>query len=316
MLGSTWLRLVAAALLLLASSCNESTLSGKATSGGPSRDDQDDDQDDDHDDDGGPGGSATGTTGNTGTGTGTGTGGLGTGIDGAGTATSTLPGIATGTGNDCVSAGSGRMHTVLIFDNSGSQSGDDLASMRTGATGLANRVATEAAKAGAPVMSMSVVRFSSDAVIGANGWVKSTDAAFLSKITADINAATADDGGGTEYHTAFAKAQELYAQIDSTAATKTDRNFVVFLTDGDPDDDLDALPTAQSLVQDKGVAVIAIATGASGGDAVATLKQFALPAAGVVAPDHVGRQLLAETQAEIEQIFGNVASSILVDPCK
>lgn len=220
----------------------------------------------------------------------------------------------------CRTKKEGRVNVVMIFDNSGSQNDSDLRSMRAGATALANTVSAEAKKEKAPLMALSVVKFSSNAAIGPNAWVETSDASFDSKITGDINWATADDGGDTYYAKAFAKAQELLGQRSTSASEKYHRNFIVFLTDGEPENNSDrtqALATATELVNTKGVALFPVGTGDGlDGDALSTLQQFALPKTGEVSPEHKGQLLQAETQQQITSIFSDIVKNLLVDPCK
>jgi uncharacterized protein YegL len=226
-----------------------------------------------------------------GAGIGSGSGGAGGGLDSS---------------NATVCNGGGEVNVVLVFDNSGSQSSADLQSMRQGASSLISELSSLATQAGAPFIPyVSVVRFSNTATIGSRRWVNlktnSGDA------SSDVNEATADDGGSTHYVQALQRVGDLFREKGASHSKANQRNFVVFLSDGEPDDEGSVRSSAQSIADQHGAAYIAIGTG---GTTFTILKEMSGIISTNMKSGHSGQFFAAANQSAVSTTFRQVAERL------
>lgn len=200
----------------------------------------------------------------------------------------------------------GEVNIVLVFDNSGSQSSSDLQSMRSGAAGLLSELSALASQINSPFIPfVSVVRFSDSATIGANRWVNMKTNS--GGATTDVNAATADDGGNTHYAQALARVGDLFREKQASISKKNQRNFVVFLSDGEPDDDSAVRSAAQSVTDQAGAVHITVGTG---GKKFTILKEMSGIVSANLPPNHRGQFFEASGQAALSATFRQVGDNL------
>jgi uncharacterized protein YegL len=152
--------------------------------------------------------------------------------------------------------------SILIFDNSSSQSNSDLLAMRQGAQRIVNQLMNLRAQHAGILVQAGAVRFSSarNAAIGVNGWVDLS--AGREKLDSDIIQATSSNSGSTQYIPALIKANELLARQAGLRDKSKAANFVLFMSDGRPDDDeAEIIQHASGLVRDFGIRFISVAIG-------------------------------------------------------
>ena len=195
----------------------------------------------------------------------------------------------------------GEINMVLVFDNSSSQSSGDLESMRSGATNLVNQLSNIGLSKKFQT-NVSVVRFSSTATPGLNGWNNVNDG--RAQILQDITEATTDDSGSTQYQPALNEVENLFVTAQAGLAGDDKRNFVVFLSDGRPDDDEGVAAVTQQLADTFNAAFLTIGTGSDDFDVLQAMAQTRgnnnYPAG------HQGKFFAAEDQANLATVFNQV----------
>jgi uncharacterized protein YegL len=124
--------------------------------------------------------------------------------------------------------------------------------------------------------------------------------------TSDVNAATADDGGSTYYVQALSRVAELFSRKQAAASKKNQRNFVVFLSDGAPDDRAQVRSSAQGIADQAGAVFFTVATGGDG----AVLQEMAGLVPSSPHPNHRGQYFQAAGQAALATTFRQVGDSL------
>jgi hypothetical protein len=158
---------------------------------------------------------------------------------------------------------------------------------------------------------MTTLAFNRAVSRGAHGWVKLSEAT-RPDIEADIGAATSDAGAGTHFDKAMPVADEMFGLDNATTKEKTQRTYMIFLSDGQAnganDEVSDIVPLVTNMVNNRGVAIYAIQIGVDFlgiGGADQLMRSIALPSTGVVGPDHVGSYVHAPDPSAIDQAFAN-----------
>ena len=186
------------------------------------------------------------------------------------------------------------LNIVLVFDRSGSQSDDDQDNMEAGARGFItnlNKLSTEGKRVAARA---SVVRFNGDSQIGANRWQDIMTAGGMQTTFTDIGWANSGNSGDTHYHEALANVETLLNEIKAQVSNANSRNFVVFLSDGEPDSQSKVMPAAQSVLDKFGVAYISIGIGIEDEQ---YLRQMAALKNPQTPQDHTGQYIDADSNA-------------------
>ena len=173
---------------------------------------------------------------------------------------------------------------------------------------------------------MSSLAFNQGSVRGANGWQRLKDTS-INVIKQDITTATSNPDGNTAYSPVLKDAANFFEQINKQTNPDRTRNYVIFLTDGEPNalqDPLggilgggaeetipDITAAVDNLVKNYGVAIIAIASGtgiAPEGEQFVT--RMAQPTTGIKDKNHVGIFRRTQTSEELKLVFDKLLTDI------
>ena len=203
----------------------------------------------------------------------------------------------------------GAINIVMVFDNSQSQTTQDLISMRQGATQMVQNLAQYSSAAGEFKVNVASVSFNTISVIAGNGWVEINAGGGMATAIADIEASTTVRARSTIYSQALNRVQELYSsKVTSGQTQEFVRNYVVFLSDGEPStrDRPNIMPLTSQIADQHAAAFVTIGTG---GTDFISLKQMA-SVRGVSFPD--GHQSVfrhAAAQSDVARVFDEVFQS-------
>lgn len=248
------------------------------------------------------------------------------GIDEAGT------GNLGDSGEECLARRAEFYNFMLIFDKSESQLRTDPNFVRRdGALAFVDRVYQYTQQYPQVKVYMSTMAFNQDSIRGTNGWQRLKDSS-LQAIKADVTTATSNPTGNTSYSPVLKDAANFFDQINKTTNVDRTRNYVIFLTDGEPnalrDPGILGIPAAgvnealadipkavDNLVKNFGVALIAIASGTGiepeGANFVQTMAQ---PTTGIKDKNHVGLYRRATSPEELKSVFESLLTDI--NTCK
>lgn len=192
---------------------------------------------------------------------------------------------------------------VLVFDNSGSQLKTDPAYVRRDASKqFIDKFNQLVARKPDTVVHVATVTFATTAT---EGYWNRLDGKSTAAVTAAIDAATTAPTGNTNYSPAFSKAAGLLGTLGAAATDPHAKNYVVFMTDGEPTDrgKYSVSAIESSIVKAYGSAIIAIAAGTSispAGEQV--VKELALPLSG----DPVGKYYRAATPGDLKDAWNSL----------
>ena len=202
---------------------------------------------------------------------------------------------------------------MFIFDKTGSQLVTDPTNVRrSGALSFLSQFNNYFGKFPAAQVYMGVLAFNTQSIHSTNGWML-LNSINASVIQQEIVTATSNPNGLTSFSPVLQDAANYFKQVNALQNAQSGRNYIVFLTDGDPNaDTAQAIKDAvDNLVNNYGVAVIAVATGpdvtASGQKMVQSL---ALPATATKFPDHVGRYYRAPDASTLDKTWNNLFGSL------
>lgn len=228
---------------------------------------------------------------------------------------------------DCLARRAEFYNLMLVFDRSGSQKETDPTLVRRdGAIAFVDHVYEFIQKNPKVKAYVSSLAFNSESVRGSNGWQRLKDTS-LQVVKTDINTATSNPDGDTAYSPVLKDAANFFEQINKTTNADRTRNYLVFLTDGQPSaaesplgigkyETLGAINSAvDNLVKNYGVAMIAIASGQSispQGEQI--VQSMALPTTGIKDKNHVGIYRRARTADELRSVFDQLLTDI--NTCK
>ena len=195
---------------------------------------------------------------------------------------------------------------VMVFDVSGSQAQTDPTKLRvTGAKDFLNKLSAFADVTPTSKFNVSITGFARTATFGANGW-KALNKTTLGDLSSDINTITAPLSAGTFYLSGLHAADKLLLQQNATDSNKAARNFVIFMTDGEPngrDTIAQINGAAADLANNRGAAMIMLGTGtgvSAKGEGI--LQNMALPKTGIVNAQHTGKYFRVATEAQMAKI--------------
>jgi len=195
---------------------------------------------------------------------------------------------------------------VMVFDVSGSQAQTDPTKLRvTGAKDFLNKLSAFADATPTSKFNISITGFANTSTFGAHGW-KALNKSTLGDLTSDINTITAPLSVGTFYLTGLNAADKLLLQQNATAANNAVRNFVIFMTDGEPNGFATIAQingAAADLANNRGAAMIMLGTGtgvSAKGEGI--LQNMALPKTGIVNGKHTGKYFRVATEAQMAKI--------------
>ncbi len=182
----------------------------------------------------------------------------------------------------CIRTKAAGYNFALIFDKSGSQANTDPTKVRRdGALAFVDQFAAFQAKSPNTDIFFNSSAFDSRILAGQMGWVR-VDPQGINSIKNDINFVTADVGSGTRYVVALQEAMRMFSNKVSPNSQKKELNYVVFLSDGKPNDGRPGILTAvNQLVSQYNVSMIAIASGTNlDSDDEAFVQSMAMPIGG------------------------------------
>ena len=202
---------------------------------------------------------------------------------------------------------------MFIFDKTGSQLVTDPTNVRrSGALSFLSQFNNYVGKFPAAQVYMSVLAFNTQSIHSTNGWML-LNSINSSVIQQEIITATSNPNGATSFSPVLQDAANYFKQVNGLQNAQNGRNYVVFLTDGDPNADTpQAIKDAvDNLVNNYGVAIIAVATGpqvTAGGAQM--VQSLALPTAASKFPDHLGRYYRASDATTLDQTWNNLFGSL------
>ena len=240
--------------------------------------------------------------------------GNGASTDGAAAGAKVSSAVASGTsGTQCLGTNAKLYNLVLSIDTSGSQAQTDPTNLRiSGAKAFLQNLATFADANPNVTINVSDLAFSTNTAVGAHSW-QQISSKTLATVDADIDAITATLQQGTYYLGALTAADQLFTTIKATPDA-SQRNFVLFMTDGEPngfETTQQIISSVQSLTTKYGVAMINLGTGTEvtqAGDQI--LMSMALPTTGTVAADHVGKFIAVSTQDQMATIGSILTAAV------
>jgi hypothetical protein len=166
-----------------------------------------------------------------------------------------------GTQSACANRPAQFYNFILVFDASRSQIRTDPTNVRgTSALTFAQRIAELARQEQNLQAFMTVIRFSVHAEASPRGWI-AVKPERMADISNDIRLATANPDGNTAYTPALIIARQLLAAAPGSKGRT--RNYVVFLTDGEPSDSTGQILAAVNDILSLGAAIIGVAAGQS-----------------------------------------------------
>ena len=205
---------------------------------------------------------------------------------------------------------------VLVFDASSSTNNTDEGNIRrASALRFADKMAKLAALGPKPEIQVATVAFNRDILFGPHSWLKLGVPQALIDLSTDIATITTDAKAGTHFDLAFGAASTLLQKRNASGTDKRQRNYWIFLSDGQANgsnDDKDELvATLQPYLTSLGVALVGIAAGddlSSRGKE--KMQAVSMPTAGIVAPDHVGRYYEAPTAQSLDKAWDDLYNAI------
>jgi len=202
---------------------------------------------------------------------------------------------------------------MFIFDKTGSQvTTDPTLVRRSGALQFLTQLSSYAAANPKVSVYSSVLAFNTESVRASSGWllVNSTNTPTISQ---EITIATSNPAGATSYSPVLRDASSFFDQVNSQPNAAKARNYIVFLTDGEPNADNPAAIEAavNTLVTKQNVAIIAVAAGpqvSAAGESV--VKNLALPTQSSKFADHVGQYYRAANDVDFTAVWSKLFTKI------
>ena len=208
---------------------------------------------------------------------------------------------------------SNNYNIMFVFDNTGSQLTTDPTNVRrSGALSFLDQFNTYVGKFPAAQVYMGVLSFNTKSIHSTNGWML-LNTINSSVIKQEIVTATTNPNGLTSFSPVLKDAATFFAQVNALPGGQNSRNYLVFLTDGDPNLDTPAAinSAVADLVNNYGVAMIALATGPQVTKAGENLVQaLALPTTPGKFPDHMGRYYRAPDAPTLEKTWKDLFGTL------
>ncbi len=230
--------------------------------------------------------------------------------------------------DDCLKYKADSYNFMMIFDRSKSQERTDPNFVRRdGALAFVDRVYQYAQGNPKARVYMSSLAFNEASVRGANGWQRLKDTS-IEVIKQDITTATSNPDGNTAYSPVLKDAANFFEQINKQTNPDRTRNYVIFLTDGEPNalqgplggilgspGDVESVPditaAVDNLVKNYGVAMIAIASGTGiAPEGEQFVQSMALPTTGIKDKNHIGIYRRTQTPEELKLVFDKLLTDI------
>lgn len=228
-----------------------------------------------------------------------------------------------GINNACFAKKALEYNIVIAIDASLSQRLNDPGNLRSQAVvKLASNLSSFARQNGNQTVKMAIIGFARDAQEGPNGITNlSTDSP--SKITQDMITISNMAGVGTNYDAALIQSKQLFDRMGAKKKSTNQRNFLVFISDGEPNrgEDGPSLNTSgllsninrhvTSLIDTFDVALITVATGSDiGENGLNIIKSMAKPTEQRAHTDHKGHYLRVEDDAGLSALDNKIGQAI------
>lgn len=228
-----------------------------------------------------------------------------------------------GINNACFAKKAREYNIVIAIDASLSQRLNDPRNLRGQAVvKLASNLSSFARQNGNQTVKMAIIGFARDAQEGPNGITNlTTDSS--AKITQDLITISSMAGVGTNYDAALIQSKLLFDRMGAGQKSQNQRNFLVFISDGEPNRGADgpSLNTSAllssinrqvtSLIDTFDVALITVATGSDiGENGLNIIKSMAKPTEQRVHPDHKGHYLRVEDDAGLSALDNRIGQAI------
>jgi uncharacterized protein YegL len=213
----------------------------------------------------------------------------------------------------CTPTTAQNFNIILIFDNSGSQlTTDPLAIRRT--AGLNFVTLFKEYKKSHPTadINMSVISFNTAPTRAASGWVAVAHAVPpIASLANDIVVATSNSNGNTVYSNTLTLAAAMFSEL-GPARISNHRNYVIFLTDGSPQESTPGILAAvQNLVSGYQAAFVTVLAGTKHSSTAESLvSSMALPTTDPSGRKHVGIYKRATKAEDLQGVFTDVFSTI------
>ena len=160
-------------------------------------------------------------------------------------------------------------NVVIVLDNSGSQKKSDPTRVRRDVSkNFVKRMNNLVYNKSDTIVKIATVGFSAK-VTNSPSWVQldgadtATAGEPVDQLFASIDAETSNETAGTNYGPAFQAAGSLLSSMGPDRLESTTRNYVLFMTDGEPTDNYSIASLRETIVTNNKAAIISIASGQS-----------------------------------------------------
>ncbi len=240
-----------------------------------------------------------------------------------------LPG--SGLNAECLSKKASEYNIAIVIDASGSQLQTDPNFLREKASlNFAIEMARFARIHPTISIELGIVGFSDTSIVGTNG-PQDVGKNGTDKLSADITQVARNPKGNTNFEAGLRVGETALGLMGAKKGVTTQRNFLVFLTDGDPNRS-DTVTTSQAndnpllitqaintkvqgIVNNYDAAMITVASGAQiQQKGIDVVQGMALPKVGTISPEHVGKYIRADTDKALEELSKLLGA--IVSDCK
>lgn len=232
-----------------------------------------------------------------------------------------------GLNKECLSKKAGEYNIVIVVDTSTSQKDTDPNQLRVKAgTAFIKDLALYAKAQPEISVEVGIVGFAGTSRLGAHGPLD-VGKVGPEGLSADLVALNATLSSGTNYEAGLNNAATLLTQMGAKKGTANQRNFVIFMSDGEPNTST-TTPTRQSttiplalkqaiisnvnkMVSNFDSAMVTIASGTQISQAgIEVLGSMALPTIGNPNAEHVGKFVRVDSEAAFESLSKTLGTAI------
>ena len=205
-------------------------------------------------------------------------------------------------------------NVVIVLDNSNSQTDNDPQKVRQAVSlDFVNKFNGLVARKPDTTVQISVVSFSATAtesswtrLDGKDDPVVPSDP--IDGLRASIVTATTNEKNGTKFGPAFEAASKLLKNLGPPRLDAKTKNYVLFMTDGEPYDSYSIPTISAEIVDENKAAVLAIASGSNiSKRGEAKVEGLAIPKTG----DHIGRYYRAVTADDMKTVWSKLFEDLV-----
>jgi len=240
---------------------------------------------------------------------------------------SDLGGSGLGLDKECLAKKAGEYNIVILVDTSNSQRTTDPNLLRVKAgTAFIKDLAQYAKLQPGMSIEVGIAGFAGVSTLGAHGALD-VGKVGSEDLSADLAALNVTLGPGTNFEAGLNNAVALFTRMGAKKGTVSQRNFVIFLSDGEPNMSTtlqpvqitanpQALKTAilanvNKIVSDFDAAMITIASGTQISPAgIEVINSMALPTVGTPYPEHTGKYIRVDSEAAFETLSKTLGTAI------